>query len=331
MIISRTPFRISFFGGGTDYPEWFHENGGKVLTSTINKYCYISARTLPPFFEKKNRIVWSKIETVNSFNDIEHPAVRACLKFLNMDNGMEIHHDGDLPARSGLGSSSAFTVGLLHALYGLKGQMKNKAHLANHAIHVEREVLKEAVGIQDQIAVAFGGLNSVEIHRDGTYNVTPLLLKKTRVNELENHLMLFFTGISRFAFEIAKAQIEAIPQSKAQLHSMAKMVDQALEILNGNGDIQNFGMLLDETWALKRSLSNKISNSTVDHIYDLAMKSGALGGKLLGAGGGGFILFFVPPDSQERVRLSLSDYLEVPFKFEYNGSQIIFCDNNDSL
>lgn len=331
MIISRTPFRISFFGGGTDYPEWFKENGGRVLTSTVNKYCYISARHLPPFFDKKNRIVWSKIETVNSLGEIEHPAVRACLEFLNMQSGLEIHHDGDLPARSGLGSSSAFTVGLLHALYGLQGKMKSKSFLANQAIHIEREVLQEAVGIQDQIAVAHGGLNLVEIQCDGTYQVNPILLKKSRINDLEQHLMLYFTGISRFAFEIAQAQIQAIPQTKSQLIKMSEMVDEALEILNSDTNIENFGRLLHETWLLKKSLSNKVSNSTVDHIYDVAMRAGALGGKLLGAGGGGFMLFFVPPSAQAQVRASLADFLEVPFKFEYGGSQIIFCDNDHLL
>ena len=331
MIISRTPFRVSFFGGGTDYPEWFKENGGRVLTSTINKYCYISVRNLPPFFDKKNRIVWSKIETVNSSSEIEHPAVRACLEFFDIKEGLEIHHDGDLPARSGLGSSSAFTVGLLHALYGMRGQMKSKTSLANNAIHIERHVLKEAVGIQDQIAVAHGGLNLVEIQRDGNYQVNPVLLKKSRINKLEQHLMLYFTGISRFAFEIAQSQIQEIPKSKVQLIKMSEMVGKALEILNSERDIEEFGHLLNETWMLKKSLSDKITNNIIDKIYESALKSGALGGKLLGAGGGGFMLLFVPPTSQEKVRLSLADYLEVPFKFEFNGSQIIFCDNDQLL
>lgn len=327
MVISRTPFRVSFFGGGTDYPGWFQDHGGRVLTSTINRYCYISARYLPPFFETRSRIVWSMIEQVNHPDDIKHPAVRAGLKFLKVDDGVEIHHDGDLPARSGLGSSSAFTVGLLHALYGLQGRMVSKSKLAEEAIYVEQVLLKEAVGIQDQIQVAHGGINLIEIRVDGTYEVRPILLPAQRIGELQEHLLLFFTGISRFASEVAQSQIEAIPKKRADLQEMAALVDPALEILTGAGPIDDFGAMLHESWRLKRGLTDKVSSERIDEIYDRARAAGALGGKLLGAGGGGFMLLFAKPERKPEIRKVLSHLLEIPFRFERSGTQIIFCDN----
>jgi D-glycero-alpha-D-manno-heptose-7-phosphate kinase len=326
MIISRTPFRVSFFGGGTDYPTWFQENSGRVLTSTINRYCYLTARFLPPFFDQRSRIVWSKIEKVDSPEEIEHPAVRAALQFMKITEGVEIHHVGDLPARSGLGSSSAFTVGLLHALYALKGQMANKAQLAEDAIYVEQELLKEAVGVQDQIEVAFGGINLVDIRRDGTYQVAPVILSRERVQEFESHLMLFFTGISRFSSELAESQIKAIPDNTRELKAMQQLVEEALGVLIGSQSLTQFGKLLHESWQLKRSLTNKISTTQVDKIYEAARSAGAIGGKLLGAGGGGFMLVFAAPEKQQSVREALAGLLEIPFEFEYAGSQIIFCD-----
>lgn len=326
MIITRTPFRISFFGGGTDYPVWFNENGGRVLTSTINKYCYISARYLPPFFNAKNRIVWSKIESVDRVDEIQHPVVRAGLQYLNMHEGLEIHHDGDLPARSGLGSSSAFTVGFLHALYALKGQMTGKAKLANEAIYLEQNLLKEAVGVQDQIAVSYGGINLVEINCDGSYIVKPVILSTKRVRELQSHLLLFFTGISRYSFEVAQKQILAIPSKKQELKVMAEMVDTALDILTGAGSIADFGTLLHESWMLKRGMSDAVSSEEIDRIYTAARDAGATGGKILGAGGGGFMLLCAPPATHQKIRESLLGLLEVPFEFERTGTQIIFAD-----
>ena len=315
MIISRTPFRVSFFGGGTDYPTWFCDHGGKVLTSTINRYCYITTRLLPPFFDQRSRIVWSKIELVNSTEEIEHPAVRAALQFLDIAEGVEIHHVGDLPARSGLGSSSAFTVGLLHALYALKGVMANKLRLADDAIYIEQHMLKEAVGIQDQIQVAHGGINLIEIPCDGKYQVSPVIMPLDRTHEFESCLMLFFTGVSRFSSEIAESQIRAIPDKTRELEAMRAMVDEALQVLAGGGDLDDFGRLLHESWLLKRSLTSRISSQKVDDIYDVARRAGAIGGKLLGAGGGGFMLFYVPPAYQQQVRSALSNLLEIPFCF----------------
>lgn len=324
MVITRTPFRISFFGGGTDYPAWYKENGGAVLSTTINKYCYITCRKLPPFFEHKSRVVWSFVENVKSHDEIKHPAIREILKYLDVTEGLSIMHEGDLPARSGLGSSSSFAVGLLHALHALKGKIITKMDLAKLAINVEQNLLNENVGSQDQIAAAFGGFNKIEFNGHHDFNVQPISIKKEKINELKNHLLLFFTGISRTASDIAGEQIKSIPNKTKELTTMRQMVEDAIQILNSNADICEFGKLLHENWLIKRSLTNKISNSFIDEIYDRALKSGALGGKLLGAGGGGFILLFVKPEYQLPVRLALQNLLEVPFEFEDLGSQIIF-------
>jgi len=328
MIISRTPFRISFFGGGTDYEPWYRQHGGKLLTTTFNRYCYISARYLPPFFEKKSRIVWSRIELVDRAEEIQHPAVRAGLQFLGIGEGVEIHHDGDLPARTGLGSSSAFTVGLLHSLYGLKRRMVSKAQLARDAIYLEQELLKEKVGIQDQIQVAYGGLNVITIRTGGDYDVSPVILASERRQALSDHMMLFFTGISRFASEIAASQIKAIPSKQSELRAIGALVDDALKTLV-SGELADFGRMLHESWQLKRSLSAAISNDHIDGIYDAARRAGATGGKLLGAGGGGFMLMFAPPERHDRIRRALGNLLEIPFEFESAGSQIIFCDDGE--
>jgi len=324
MIISKTPFRISFFGGGTDYPVWYRENQGAVLSTTIDKYCYITIRYLPPFFPYKHRIVYSKIEMVNDINEILHPAVRATLQFLNIDKGIEIHHDGDLPAKTGLGSSSSFTVGLLNSLYALKGVIPSKLQLAKEAIHIERDILKESVGAQDQVAAAFGGFNKINFNGKDEIKVEPITIGKERIKQLENHLMLFFTGFSRTASDIAKSQIENTPNKKRELSLMYQMVDEAIKILNEKGDIKDFGKLLHEAWLLKKSLTDKISTPEIDNIYEKALQAGALGGKLLGAGGGGFMVLFVPPENQPGVREKLKNLLEVKFHFENEGSKIIY-------
>ncbi len=324
MIISRSPFRISFFGGGTDYPIWYRENAGAVLSTTINKYCYITLRYLPPFFEHKHRVVYSKIENVRYVSEIQHPAARATLEFARIERGVEIHHDGDLPARSGLGSSSAFTIGLLHAIHALQGHMVSKAQLAKEAIRIERDVLKENVGSQDQIAIAYGGFNKIIFRKDDEFRVEPITIKPDRIGQLKNHLILIFTGLSHTASEIAEEQIKNTPHKKEELTTMHDMVNQAVDILNSNKDILEFGALLHEAWKLKKKLSCKISNNAVDNIYDRALSAGALGGKLLGAGGGGFMLLFVPPEKQEKVRDELRDLLEVKFSFDNEGSQIIY-------
>lgn len=330
MIISRTPFRISFFGGGTDYPGWYHKNGGKVLATTINKYCYISARLLPPFFGYKYRIIWSKIENRKSLDRILHPSVREVLRFMKISQGLEIHHDGDLPARSGLGSSSAFTVGLLHALYALKGKMINKKQLAKESIYLEQHVLKETVGSQDQVLASYGGFNLITFHKDRQISVKPVTISSKRFEELQNHLMLFYTGIVRTASDIAKTYVLNIGQKEKQLFAMTEMVDKALDILNSKQDIIEFGKLLHETWILKRSLSSSISNSPIDTLYLNALSVGAIGGKIIGAGGGGFLILFVPPSRQANVRKRFNKLIHVPFKFEREGSQIIFFDQQEN-
>ncbi|MBI2089106.1 MAG: kinase [Deltaproteobacteria bacterium] len=332
MIISRTPFRISFFGGGTDYPVWFRENGGAVLATTIDKYCYITCRYLPPFFDHRSRIVWSKIELVKEAEEIQHPAVREALRLLGITEGVEVHHDGDLPARAGLGSSSAFTVGLLHALYGLKRVMPTKSQLAQDAIRIEQERLKENVGSQDQVLAAFGGFNRVEFSASASsgqagkndFRVIPIILKPERLRLLHDHLLLFFTGLSRDASEIAGEQIRVTRRKREELKAMRQMVEEAIGILSGDGDIAAFGRLLHEGWLLKRSLTEKISNPVVDEIYETARKEGGIGGKLLGAGGGGFLLVFAPPEVHPGLKGALGRLLHVPFKFESHGSQIIF-------
>jgi len=330
MIISRTPFRVSFFGGGTDYNGWFQEHNGAVLATTIDKYCYISCRYLPPFFEHQSRIIYSIIETVKSLDDIQHPSVREVLRFLNIHEGVEIHHDGDLPARTGLGSSSSFTVGLLNGLYALKGQMVTKERLACEAILVEQDMIKENVGCQDQTLAAYGGFNLIEFGGTNHLRVQPLTIPAVKLNLLQDHLMLFFTGFSRTASFIAKAQIKNIPQKKAELARIHEMVHEAAEVLNGN-DLLKFGRLLDESWKLKRTLSDKISNARIDDLYSTAIAAGAVGGKLLGAGGGGFVLLFAEPSSQDKIRSKFKDLLEVPFKFENLGSQIIFYQPDSGL
>lgn len=329
MIITRTPFRMSFFGGGTDYPAWYAEHGGAVLATSINKYCYITCRHLPPFFEHKHRIVHSLIENVQSIDQIKHPAVRAILGWAGCERGLEIHHDGDLPARSGLGSSSSFTVGLLHALAALEGRYASKEYLASTAIHVEQNVIGENVGSQDQVSAAYGGFNLVEFHRNGSFTASPLILRQERLAEFESHLMLCFTGFSRIASEVAKSQIANLRERQAQLHSMREMVNEAIAILqSANAPIEELGKLLHESWLCKRSLSDKVSTSDIDYLYEEAIKAGAIGGKIMGAGGGGFLMLFVKPDLQDNVRERLKHLIHVPFKFEDGGSRVVMYQPN---
>ena len=323
MIISRTPFRVSFFGGGTDYPRWFEENKGAVLATTIDKYCYITCRYLPPFFDHKSRIIYSKMEHVLKIDDIQHPAVREVLKFLNIKEGIEIHHDGDLPARTGLGSSSSFTVGLLNALYALKGIMTTKEKLAKEAIYVEQELCKENVGCQDQSLAAYGGFNFIEFGGNEHLHVRRVTIAPQQLEFLQDHLMMFFTGFARTASEIAVHQIQNIPKKTQELNEMYQMALKAVDMMNTN-DLSNFGKLLNESWKIKRSLSDKITTPHIDELYETAVKAGADGGKLLGAGGGGFLLLFAKPDQQKKIREKLKNLLEIPFKFETLGSQIIF-------
>ncbi|GLK87747.1 GHMP family kinase ATP-binding protein [Pseudomonas turukhanskensis] len=328
MIVTRTPYRISFFGGGTDYPDWFRQEGGMVISTSIDKYCYINCRHLPPFFDHKHRIVYSVIENVTHPSEIQHPSVREVLRYMDCDRGLEIHHDGDLPARSGLGSSSSFTVGLLHALNALGGSQISQDALARQAIHIEQNLIKESVGSQDQIAAAYGGFNQIAFHCSGEFSVTPIILPEARSKELQSHLMLFFTGFSRIASEIAQSQIQNISARHSELSQMMQMANEALSILQATGSLGDFGTLLHEGWCLKKSLSKRISNPALDHIYETARAAGAIGGKLLGAGGGGFMLFFVEPQLQARVLESLKDLIHVPFQFENSGSRVVLYQPN---
>lgn len=326
MIISRTPFRVSFFGGGTDYPAWYRSHGGAVLATTIDKYCYLTCRYLPPFFEHKIRVVYSKIENCHSVDEIAHPAVREILRYCGIDRGVEIHHDGDLPARSGMGTSSSFTVGLLHALYALKGQMPTKAQLAKESIVIEQEILEETVGSQDQVIAAHGGFNHVLFDANGEITVKPVTVSAGRLNELNGHLMLFYTGIRRTASDVAESYVSGLDDKDRQFRIIGELTNEGVAVLCGKSKVSLFGELLHNAWQAKRDLSARVSNADIEAIYKEALSAGAIGGKLLGAGGGGFILFFVPPSKQARVKRRLNKLIYVPFKFESSGSQIIFFD-----
>jgi D-glycero-alpha-D-manno-heptose-7-phosphate kinase len=329
MVITKTPFRISFFGGGTDIPLWFRENGGSVLSVTIDKYCYISCRYLPKFFDHKYRFVYSQIETLTDINDIKHPSIKAVLSWMKWGEGLEIHHDGDLPARSGLGSSSSFTVGLINALNALQGKYTSKSDLAKNAIHIEQNVIREAVGSQDQVAAAYGGLNRIDFFGENSISVNPLILPSHRIEELQSHLLLFFTGVSRFASEIETVKMQNFSSKKEELTKMNSMVSEAITLLSDKDkSIDNFGLLLKEGWEYKKSLSSKVSNAGIDAIYSDALSEGAIGGKILGAGGGGFILFFAPPEKHEQIIRKLEHLTYVPFKFEYDGSSVVLFQPN---
>lgn len=324
MIITRTPFRVSLFGGGTDYPAWYREHGGAVIGMAINKYCYISLRELPPFFDHKHRIVYSKIENVVDVSEIKHPSVRAILTEYSPEAGLEIHHDGDLPAHSGLASSSAFTVGLLNALFCAQNKVAGKSALAAEAARIEQDVIKESVGSQDQVWAAHGGFNVIRFARDGDISVMPITASARRQAELTGSLMLFFTGVSRFASTIAARQIANITRKTDQLHAMGRMVDEAQAILDSaDGDLRDLGRMLHQSWRLKRDLADGVSTPHIDEIYAAGLEAGALGGKILGAGGGGFILFYVEPHLQDRVRQRLDTLVEVKFDVDRHGSTVI--------
>ena len=325
MIISRTPFRISFFGGGTDYPTWYEDNGGMVMSVTINKYAYLTVRELPPFFDYKHRIQYYLKEEVNSLEEIQHPVVREVSKSLGIKHGLEILHSADLPARSGLGSSSTFTVGLIHALNAMQHKMVTKRELALAAIDMEQNIIGEAVGSQDQTAAAFGGLNLIEFNKQQTFEVRGLTISQERIQSLQDHLVLCFTGFSRTAEVIAKAQIDATGDKASELNLMSQILDEAKSVvMDETVSLDEFGRLLADQWHLKKSLTQHISNPDIDDIYDAGINAGAIGGKLLGAGGGGFMLFFAKPEFHSKIQETLKSKLFVPFRFENTGSQIIY-------
>lgn len=325
MIICRTPTRISFFGGGTDYPVWYREHGGSVLSTTINKYNYITVRYLPEFFDYKFRIRYYRTEETQTLEEIKHPSVRECARHLGIDKGFEMAHNSDLPAGSGLGSSSTFTVGMLHALYALKNYMPTKRELALEALHVEQVLIGESVGSQDQVAAAWGGFNQIKFGGEQEFEVDPIIIARDRQIELQDNLMLCFTGFARSAPEIAKHQIRDTPQKVRELNQMESLTSDALRVLtDAQGTLDTFGELLSEQWNIKRNLTAHISNSDIDNIYETGMRHGALGGKLLGAGGGGFMLFYAPKDRQDGIKNALSEKLFVPFRFEDTGSKIVY-------
>jgi D-glycero-alpha-D-manno-heptose-7-phosphate kinase len=323
MIISKTPYRISFFGGGTDYPAYFREHGGAVIGTAIDKFCYLTCRDLPPFFDHTSRIVYSEQECVTDHTQIRHPTIRAALELMEIDHGVEIHHDGDLPARSGLGSSSSCTVGILNALYAMQGRRATKMELANWAVHIEQNMLRENVGSQDQVFAAFGGFNKVLFRPDGQIDVNPVMVRPKRKEELQEKLMFCFTRTTRYATNVAKSVIENIARKQQELREMYQMVGIAEEIVYG-GDLDDFGRLLHESWMLKRSISTAVSNDYLDGIYARARDAGAIGGKLVGAGGGGFMLFYVPLEHQAQVKKALGELVWVPIRFESEGSKIIY-------
>ena len=325
MIITRTPFRMSFFGGGTDMESFFREHGGSVISTTFDKYCYVNVRHLPRFFDYTNELVYSRMERVKSIAEIEHPAIRNAMQMLDMHE-LRLSYEADLPARSGLGTSSSFAVGMLNAFYALKGKYANKKRLSEDAIHLERVLCNEAGGWQDQIAAAYGGLNRINFNAEG-FTVQPIIISPARKQSLNDHLMLFFTGFTRFSAEMQSANNVTANSKTAQLLEMLELVDEAERVLEDvNADLDDFGRLLDHTWRLKRQTGAKISTGSIDELYDKGIKAGALGGKLLGAGGGGFLLFYVELEKQPQVREALKNLLHVPFCFENEGSIILHYD-----
>lgn len=322
MVITQTPFRMSFFGGGTDFPGFYEKYGGSVISTTFDKYCFVTVSHLPRFFDYKNQITYSKIERTNTIEEIEHPAVREAMKYLNMHE-LRMVYEADLPARSGLGTSSSFAVGMLNAFYALKGKYADKMQLAKDAIYVERVLCNESGGVQDQIAASFGGLNRINFSSEG-YNVHPIVIEAERKKKLNGNLMLFFTGFSRFSSDIAKSQEKATRDKTTELKEMLGLVDDAEKVLTSKGDLNEFGRLLDYTWKLKRGITSDISNNSIDELYTRAIRAGAIGGKLLGAGGGGFLLFYVEKDKQFAVLKELKELLYVPFEFENVGTRVLY-------
>lgn len=321
MILTQTPFRMSFFGGGTDFPEFYKEYGGAVLSTTFDKYCYVTVRHLPPFFEYTTELSYARTERVTHTEDINHPAIREAMKLLDMRD-IRLTYDADLPARSGLGTSSSFAVGMLNAFYALKGKYADKKKLADDAIYLERVLCGESGGIQDQIAASFGGFNHIRFDASG-YTVNPVIISPQRKASLNNRLMLFFTGFSRFSSDIQAVTENSLKDKKSQLLEILALVDEAEKILTSKGRLDEWGRLLDYTWKLKRGITDKISTGSIDAIYQAAVKAGASGGKLLGAGGGGFLLFYVEPDKQENVLEALAGLLHVPFSFETAGTRVL--------
>lgn len=323
MIITRTPFRMSFFGGGTDMKEFFNEHGGAVISTTFDKYCYVTVRHLPPFFDFKNELIYSKIERTSTTEEIIHPAIRNAMQYLNM-NDIRLTYEADLPARSGLGTSSSFAVGMLNAFHSLNGVYASKKQLADEAIHLERDLCNEAGGWQDQIAASFGGFNRIDFS-DNSYEVTPIIISKQKKEQLNNNLMMFFTGFTRFSSDVQKANASGRIDKTQQKLEMLRLVDEAEKVLqNKESNLDDFGYLLNTTWNLKRQTGSAISTNSIDELYDKGIKAGALGGKLLGAGGGGFLVFYVTPEKQESVRHAMQDLLYIPFKFENNGTKVIY-------
>lgn len=322
MIITQTPFRMSFFGGGTDFPDFYCEHGGAVLSTTFDKYCYVTVRHLPPFFDYKTHLTYAKMEYVNSWDEIEHPAIKEAMRMMDMHE-LRLTYESDLPARSGLGTSSSFSVGMINAFYALKGKYADKRKLANDAIYLERTLCKECGGIQDQIAASFGGLNRINFMSD-TYEVKPIIISPERKKQLNENLLLFFTGFSRFSSDIQKQTQSVLNNKKQILFEMLDLVDEAEQVLiDKTCNLNEFGKLLDYTWQLKRGMTTSISTEFIDILYQRALKAGALGGKLLGAGGGGFLLFYVEPDKRQSVLIAMKDLLHVPFCFENSGTKII--------
>ncbi len=323
MIITKTPFRMSFFGGGTDMPSYFEKYGGSVISTTFDKYVYVTVRHLPRFFDYTTELVYAKTERITKLDDMEHPMVRNAMKMLEMKE-LHISYDADLPARTGLGTSSTFAVGLLNAFYSLKGKYASKKQLANDAIYLERVLCNEAGGWQDQIAASFGGLNRIDF-KEGKYHVNPIIISPKRKQQLDDNLLLFFTGFTRMSSEIQKSTQQTMKDKIDQLKQMQKLVDEAQEVLEDEKrDLDDFGRLLDKTWKLKRQTGTKISTGSIDEYYEKGIKAGALGGKLLGAGGGGFLLFYVQKDKQEEVKKALQDLMEVPFSFENSGTRVVY-------
>ena len=322
MIITRTPFRMSFFGGGTDFPAFYKEHGGSVISTTFDKYCYVTVRHLPRYFDYRTHLTYSKTEQVNSYEEIRHPAIRNAMQWLDMHD-LRLTYDSDLPARTGLGTSSSFAVGMLEAFYALKGKYADKRKLADDAIYLERTLCNEAGGVQDQIAAAFGGLNRIDFTADG-YSVNPVIISPERKAQLNDRLMLYFTGFSRFSSDIQQVTGKAMKDRTAELLEMLQLVDTAEQILTGKDSLNEFGRLLDYTWQLKRGISGGISTDAIDEQYRRAKDAGASGGKLLGAGGGGFLLLYVEPEKQAAVREALRDLMLVPFRFENEGTRVIF-------
>ena len=324
MIISKTPFRMSIFGGGTDYPDWYLKHGGSVIGTTIDKYCYLSVRYLPPFFKHKYRIVWSHIETVKELKQIKHKAVKEMLKYFKINDGLEIHYDGDLPAKSGMGSSSVFVVGLMNLLSNFQGKKINKKLLALKSINFEQKILKDVVGSQDQIAASYGGFNKIIFKVGGSFSVNPIFVKKSILKRLNRNLVLLYTGYKRTAQDIAKSYVNKLTKSKkSHILEISNFVKEAEKALK-KGDLNDFGKLLHESWLEKKNLSSSITNFPIDEIYNNAINKGALGGKLLGAGGGGFFLFYVPHYRKKEVIKHFKKLITIPFGFTSEGSKIIF-------